>query len=321
MQDEFVYGLVLSGERAGARLNSDEARLWDPADGLLWLHLQYRHQKAKEWITHAGLSKVDSDALLAQDTRPRVVGSEQGLLLSLRGVNLNPGADPQDMVAVRIYADSSRIISTCGRELQSVKDVAELIMSGQGPRSSGEFILAVCERLTDRKVEFIDKLEDRLAELEEKVVTNDVQGLRADIAELRRQTVAVRRYLAPQREAYSRMLSEATTLFNDNDRLKLREVNDKLIRTIEDLDAIRDRANVTQEELLSQQSEQVNKRLYVLALISAIFLPLGFLTGLLGVNIGGIPGAEQPWAFAIFCSMLLVLVGLQMWLFYRHKWL
>ena len=61
--------------------------------------------------------------------------------------------------------------------------------------------------------------------------------------------------------------------------------------------------------------------LYFLSLVSAIFLPLGFLTGLLGVNIGGIPGADNAWAFATFCGILISLVALQMALFYRFKWL
>ncbi|MGL5409193.1 MAG: CorA family divalent cation transporter, partial [Shewanella sp.] len=214
-----------------------------------------------------------------------------------------------------------RIISTSDRQLHSVKDVAEQIMVGTGPTTTGDFIVAICENLTNRKVEFIDSLEDQLGQVEEQVVSGNVKDLRTDIAELRRQTVAIRRYLAPQKEAYSKMVSDQLNLFNDHERLKLREINDKLIRTIEDLDALRDRANVTQEELLSQQSEQVNKRLYFLSLVSAIFLPLSFLTGLLGVNIGGIPGADNPWAFATFCGLLFSLIALQMALFYRFKWL
>ncbi|MGL4639625.1 MAG: CorA family divalent cation transporter, partial [Shewanella sp.] len=212
-------------------------------------------------------------------------------------------------------------ISTSDRQLHSVKDVAEQIMAGTGPTTTGDFIVAICENLTNRKVEFIDSLEDQLGQVEEQVVSGNVKDLRTDIAELRRQTVAIRRYLAPQKEAYSKMVSDQLNLFNDHERLKLREINDKLIRTIEDLDALRDRANVTQEELLSQQSEQVNKRLYFLSLVSAIFLPLSFLTGLLGVNIGGIPGADNPWAFATFCGILFSLIALQMALFYRFKWL
>ncbi|SUI68784.1 Zinc transport protein ZntB [Shewanella putrefaciens] len=321
MHDGFIYSLVLSGAQAGSSLSPEQLDAWDPKDGLLWLHLRYRHKKARHWVINSGLNKVETDALLAQDTRPRAVLAGEGVLLALRGVNLNPNSAPEDMVAIRIYADKQRIISTCDRELQSVKDVAELIKEGVGPTTTGDFIAAICERLTNRKVEFIDKLEEQLSELEEQVVSGNVKDLRTDIAELRRQTVAIRRYLAPQREAFTKMLSDQFTLLNDPERLKLREINDKLIRTIEDLDALRDRANVTQEELLSQQSEQLNKRLYFLSLVSAIFLPLGFLTGLLGVNIGGIPGAEDTWAFATFCGILVSLVALQMALFYRFKWL
>ncbi|MGL4448481.1 zinc transporter ZntB [Shewanella sp.] len=321
MHDGFIYSLVLSGPLAGTSLTLEQLETWEPQQGLIWLHLRYRHKKARHWILNSGLHKVETDALLAQDTRPRAVIAGDGILLALRGVNLNPDSAPEDMVAIRIYADKQRIISTSDRQLHSVKDVAEQIMAGTGPTTTGDFIVAICENLTNRKVEFIDSLEDQLGQVEEQVVSGNVKDLRTDIAELRRQTVAIRRYLAPQKEAYSKMVSDQLNLFNDHERLKLREINDKLIRTIEDLDALRDRANVTQEELLSQQSEQVNKRLYFLSLVSAIFLPLSFLTGLLGVNIGGIPGADNPWAFATFCGILFSLIALQMALFYRFKWL
>ncbi len=321
MHDGLIYSLALTGELAGSSLSTEQLENWDPKDGLIWVHLRYRHKKARQWVLNSGLNRVETDALLAQDTRPRAVLAGEGVLLALRGVNLNPNSAPEDMVAVRIYADKNRIISTCDRALLSLKEVAELIIDGAGPRSTGDFILAVCERLTDRKVDFIDTLEEQLSELEEQVVSGNVKDLRTDIAELRRQTVALRRYLGPQKEAFSRMLSEQFVLFNEPERLKMRETTDKLTRTIEDLDALRDRANVTQEELLSQQSEQLNKRLYSLSLVSAIFLPLSFLTGLLGVNIGGIPGAENPWAFVTFCAILTSLVALQMALFYRFKWL
>lgn len=321
MHDGFIYSLVLSGDQAGSSLSPEQIETWEPKNGLLWVHLRYRHKKARQWVLNSGLSKVETDALLAQDTRPRAVIAGEAVLLALRGVNLNPNSDPEDMVAIRIYADKHRIISTCERDLQSAKDVAELIVEGTGPTTTGDFIVAICEKLTTHKVEFVDKLEEQLSELEELVVSSNVKDLRTDIAELRRQMVALRRYLAPQKEAYSKLLAEQFILFNDPERLKMRETTDKLVRTFEDLDALRDRANVTQEELLSQQSEQLNKRLYFLSLVSAIFLPLGFLTGLLGVNIGGIPGADNIWAFATFCGILISLVALQMALFYRFKWL
>jgi zinc transporter len=321
MTTGFIYSLLLTGPNAGTSLTLEQVEHWRPEDGLLWMHLRYRDAGARAWIQNAGLSQIEIDTLLAADTRPRVLTTDKGMLLALRGVNLNPDSDPEDMVSIRLYVEEHRIISTCERQLQSVNTLAEHIKTGTGPVDSAAFIMQLCERLTHRKVEFINNLEDKLDELEEQVVTRANKNLRNDIAELRRQTVVLRRYLAPQREAFFRILNDHSLLFDDADESRLREINEILIRVIEDLDAIRDRANVTHEELQSQQSEQLNQRLYFLSLISAVFLPLGFLTGLLGVNIGGIPGASTDWAFTAFCVGLTVIIALQMLIFYRLKWL
>jgi zinc transporter len=60
--------------------------------------------------------------------------------------------------------------------------------------------------------------------------------------------------------------------------------------------------------------------MYMLSVLAAIFLPLGFLTGLLGINVGGFPGAENPWAFLLFLLFLAGIVVVQMLWFKRKKW-
>jgi zinc transporter len=78
---------------------------------------------------------------------------------------------------------------------------------------------------------------------------------------------------------------------------------------------------VTQEELGNRLSEQLNSRMYVLSVVAAIFLPLGFLTGLFGINVGGIPMAENPQGFIDIVLMLLLITGLQVVLFRWRRWL
>ena len=98
-------------------------------------------------------------------------------------------------------------------------------------------------------------------------------------------------------------------------------MGDRLAQYIETLDSIRERAAVSQEELVNQISEESNSRMYVLSIVSAIFLPLGFATGLLGINVGGIPGAENHYAFAIFIGILVALAGGLLVFFRYKKWL
>jgi zinc transporter len=160
-----------------------------------------------------------------------------------------------------------------------------------------------------------------VAELEEAVLTKESHELRPMLASIRRDAIYLRRYMAPQREAIARLQSEKISWLADEDRVRLREVYDRLTRYLEDLDAARERAAVTQEELISRLSEQMDNRMYVLSIVAAIFLPLGFLTGLLGINVGGIPGAEYKASFAVFCMLLVGLIIVEIIIFRRKKWM
>jgi zinc transporter len=106
--------------------------------------------------------------------------------------------------------------------------------------------------------------------------------------------------------------------------MRLREIADPMTRYVEDLDSARERTAVAQEELIGRLSEQMDKRmylLYLLSLVAAIFLPLGFITGLLGINVGGIPSAEYHWGFALVTLMIVILVVMQVVIFRAKKWM
>jgi zinc transporter len=297
-------------------------REWSESAQPLWVQLDYSDPAHSRWLREeAALEEVVVDALLAEDTRPRTTQIGDGLLIALRGVNLNPGADPEDMVSIRLWIDGRRIISTKRREMLSVSDITGQLEAGEGPRSTTEFLVELVDRLTWRMSDTIESMEDRAAELEENMLEGAHTELRFELASLRRQAITLRRYLSPQRDALSRLATEKVGWIDDAARIEIREITDRLIRHMEDLDAVRERAAVSQEELLSRLSEQLNQRMYVLSIVAAIFLPLGFFTGLLGINVGGIPGAEDPDAFWVFSGLLLLAVILQLLLFRWKRWL
>lgn len=294
----------------------------DADRGLLWVHLNYASKQGQSWLyQHSGLDEVIIEALLAEETRPRVTQIGSGLLMALRGVNLTPGADPEDMVSVRLWLDRNRIISAGKRPLLSLKELDAALASNVGPATTGEFLVEINQRLIERAGEVIDDIEDHVAEMEEAVLTAESQELRAKLADIRRQIISLRRYLAPQREALNRVQVEKVDWLTEQDRMRLREVSDRLTRQVEDLDAARDRAGITHEEITSRLSEQANRRMYFLSIVAAVFLPLSFLTGLLGINVGGMPGVDSPWGFAAVCVLLAVLAGLEIWLLRRLKWI
>ena len=317
-----ILAYILDGTGGGKKVGWDEINNWQPEQGILWMHIDYSSMASQDWLyTKSGLEEVISDALTEEDSRPRCTLFHDGMLLGLRGVNMNPGSDPEDMVGVRVWFERNRIISTRRRRVLSISDIQNTIDQGNGPESIGEFLVQLAGRVMERMRQVIDNLEDFVADLEDQVLTAESHQLRKQLADLRRQAISLRRYLSPQREALSRLLTEKIPWLEENERIRLREVYDQLARYLEDLDEARDRAAVTQEELVSRLSEQMNNKMYLLSIVAAIFLPLGFLTGLLGINVGGIPGAESKLGFSVFVLLLIVVVVFQIWYFKKKKWL
>lgn len=317
-----VYGHYIGANEYKKQITWHDVNNWEPSRGVLWVHLDAVNETALNWLDHSsGLSSMTKEALLELGTRPRSIATDSGMMLIFRGVNCNPGADPEDMVAIRMFITEQRIITMRRNRVRAIQDVHEALMSGNGPTTVGEFFVAVVDRITDRIGDIVVDIEDRVTELEDNVVSAETAELRPRLAELRRESISLRRYIAPQRDMLSRLIHERIAWLTEQDKTMLRETAERTARYVEDIDAARERALIAQEELSSRLSEQMNRAMYTLTIVAAIFLPLGLLTGLLGINVGGIPGTDSPWAFLIVTIFLVLLAIFLIFWFKRIKWL
>jgi zinc transporter len=322
MTAEFLHSYVLD-RRGGRRLLDREAvTAWRPDDGVLWVHLDVNQDASRRWLAEESrLPENVVDTLLADETRPRSYVDEAGGLVVLRGVNTNPGNDPEDMVSVRVWIEHDRIFSARRRRLLSVQDVRSALDEGHGPKSTGEFLATLVARLTDRIGDFVDSIEEQIGDIEDRSADGSPETLRQSITVLRRQVAAVRRFLAPQRDALDRLYRNAGTLLADSETHELRDETDRLTRYLEDIDLARERLVVLQEELLGVMAQEQNTRMYVLSVVAAVFLPLTFITGLLGMNVGGLPGIDSPNGFAA-SAVIMVAAAILLVAFFRWKrWL
>ncbi|SFK52061.1 zinc transporter ZntB [Methylophaga sulfidovorans] len=316
-----AYAHLLNGKGGSVRISESDLPQWQAEDGLLWLHFDYTHPDAERWLLEqSGLDNVIANALLEEETRPRTTSINDGLLMSLRGINHYEDARSDDLISIRMWIDT-RIIVTTRREMSySAAELDKLLSKGNGPKNSAEFLISLVDLTVDGMSDTVAGFEDVIADYEDAVLVDDTENLHNDIAHLRRQVIKMRRYLAPERDALARLTLEKISWLSDYDRIQIHEISDNLIRYIENLDAVRERAVLVQEELHSKTSEQLNSRMYVLSVIAAVFLPLGFVTGLLGINVGGIPGANDSHAFTDVIVILCVVAVLLLFLFRWKKW-
>jgi zinc transporter len=318
----FLFAYLLGSSGHGTALDQAGVSRWTPADGDLWLHLDVASDEARDWLGRDGrLPAVALDALLADETRPRTLATDNGLLMVLRGVNTNPGEYPEDMVSVRIWLEANRVITTRRRRLLSVIDIADALDRGEGPTNGGSLLAMLVNKLATRIGEFVDSIADRLDDIESEINAGVPGSVRSRLASLRRQTASVRRFLAPQRDALDRLYRQPVALIGDSDANSLREEADRVTRYLEDLELAREQAIVLQEQLLGQVAQEQNARMYVLSVVAAIFLPLTFVTGLLGMNVGGLPGVDSELGF-LGSLATMVLAAIVLLVFFRwKKWL
>lgn len=131
----------------------------------------------------------------------------------------------------------------------------------------------------------------------------------------------MRRYMAPQRDVYARLASERLPRMSDDQRRRMQDIAERLGRGLDEIDACIARTAVMTDEIAQVMQESLSRRTYTMSLMAMVFLPSTFLTGLFGVNLGGIPGGDFRFGFSLFCIMLVVLIGGVAWWLHRSKWL
>jgi len=325
---ELICAYRLDGKGRGEALNWSEVNSWTSDQGAIWVHLDCVHENTETWLREcSGINTFVIDGLLASETRPRCDGYDDGIVLTLRGVNLNPGADPEDMVSIRIWIEEHRVISVRLRPLMAVDDIRKQLAAGKGPISTGHLVARLAAQLTERMGPVIEEVSDQVSDLEDQLIGDDgaeqpnLRDLRHKLINFRRLAISLRRYITPQRDALNRLSQLEEAWIDDRVQGRLRETVDRVTRITEELDEVRERSAVVQDELMNRISQRMERTMYVLTMVATIMLPLGFLTGLLGINVGGIPGVETKWAFWAVVVGLTTLAVFEVWMLKRFKWL
>ena len=321
-EHRFISALLLDGSGAARTLTDSEVDDWSGSDGLLWLDIDQNNKHGRHWLAESHtLSQSARAILLAGETRPRSLVESDGLIVVLRGINMNPGAIPDDMVAARIYMQQNRIITSHRRKILSISDVRDMLRDGNGPKSAGGFLVTLTGCLALRIESAIENIEQMIDDLDARLAGGDTESIRVTLSIVRRQAAAIRRHLAPQRDALDRIARLPAGILSNTEIAEIRDAGDHIARNIEDLDLARENALVTQEELMNRVALEQNARMYLLSIVAAIFLPLTFVSGVLGMNVAGLPGIENPNGF-LYSALLMLALGVGLVAYFRwRKWL
>lgn len=321
-----LFGRVLDGKGGGRPVDWESAQDWRPQapDELLWVHLCRTQPGIREWLQYGlDISEATAQLLTSDDTRPRAFREGDALVATLRGINFNPGAEPEDMVSLQLWCDGARLITLRRLPLQTPRETLADIDAGRGPADAGALVTALTKQLINHMNNAIVDMNDEIDRLEEvEFVTRNREVVMAQTAAIRRNCLALQRHMGPQHGALEAISREAPEWFEDHDRRQIADSIDRLRRYLLDIDISKESAAVLMDELRAlalARSEQTNQRL---TLVASVFLPLGFVTGLFGINVGGMPMAEldgAPYGFWTVLGLCVTLGLFALWVFGRWR--
>lgn len=279
----------------------------------LWLTLDYKDKDSIERLfQELELSTTQKEALADPEIRPRLwVTNNQQILLFIRGINLNPNSEPEDMVSVRIYYDGNKLICLRSRSLQTITQIKARVLEKKSDLTDmNKLFIHLIEQILLKIEKQVTHLANQLDELEDAV--DDGKTIEFSMVEnIRRTSAKLWRYLAPQKDVLAKLTQLNLSWIDTETQHELQELEDEMIYEVEELALVRERCQQLENLLSNKLSQRVNKNLYLISVITAIFIPISFLTGLLGINVGGMPGVESGRAFWIVCGLLFFLAILE----------
>ena len=178
----------------------------------------------------------------------------------------------------------------------------------------------IADALVDANFPILGLFAEEVEELENAVIGRVDRRDLARIFELKRAVVLMRRVLSPQRDVFAMVSKRGHPLISEATALYFRDIYDHLVRIYESIDTNRDLLGNALEAYLSMVANRTNDIMKRLTIVSALFLPLTFVTGFFGQNFAHLPFDSNLLLYAMLASLALIPTGMLLW-FYRSQWL
>ena len=180
---------------------------------------------------------------------------------------------------------------------------------------------ALMDAVVDCYFTAIEKIGDRIEEIEEEIISDSDKKSLLQLYHLKREMIYLRKQVWPMRDMINNMIRSETKLINDSSDIYLRDLSDHVTRIIDTVETYRDLLSGIMDIYLSTNANKMNEVMKVLTIMSSIFIPVTFIAGVYGMNFENMPELKtQNGYFMTWGVMLLIIIGLLIY-FKRKKWM
>lgn len=298
----------VTSEAAAELLASDVTGL---ENEFFWLHFSLANAACKSWLQRSfTLPDAFYKSLDSTIGYTYLEQEENTLVAAIHDVVFDFKFDASEVATNSLCIEPRLLLSARHRPLRSVDQLRIKVQGDQVFRSPAELLAHLLQEQAAVLIEILQQAKPRVDRLEDQLLTNRISTVRSELGSLRRVLVRLQRLLAPEPEAFFRLLNQPPDWISEEDAQDLRQAANAVSVAVGDAAALAERIKLLQEELSALVNEQTNRTLFVLTLVTVLALPINVVAGLFGMNVGGIPFVEGNYGFPLIVGTLFTLTTL-----------
>jgi len=271
-------------------------------------------QIAHEFKIHA----LCIETILEGGERPRIQDFDDYSFIMLQPITSRIGQ--QEFGELYVILSKKWVLTFHKDSLKEVEDLRKAMVSGSKAASAGADFLfySILSRTLESYYDLADNLEGKLEALEEDISETSGSPVLNRTMTLRRDVLTTRRILSYTREVVATMLREDFYDLNDEDERYYRDAHFQLSHLLESVETLREFLSDLRDSYMSSVSLSLNEVMKKLTMVGTIALPLIVVSGVYGMNLRGLPFAENPIG-GLIAVILMILFSLSLGLYFRRK--
>ena len=315
-----ICGHLFRSGTGSVSVGTDDAVEWmgrpaaARAGEFIWLHFNLSHTSSEKWIrANLQLSDAFYDALTDDSRSTRIENDDDTLVAVINDVAYDFAFEPSEISTLWLTVTQHMLVSARVHPLRAVDRLRQSAKQGDAFNSPVELLTHLMRDQGDALVQIVRKATQQVDLIEDKLLAGSLRQKRGDLGRLRRVFVRLQRLLAPEPAALFRLLQQPPRWMAAGDLADMRQATEEFSLVIRDLAVLQERIRLLQEELAAQVSEHTNRSLFILTMVTVLALPINIVAGLMGMNVGGIPMAEDAHGFITVVLILFALAALIGW--------
>ena len=292
-----------------------------PPDEFVWLHFSLSNVASEPWLRrYLSLPDTFYESLQSDVDATHLEQDGDSLVARVHDVLFDFTFDAP-VATTSLCVKPRVLVSAHARPWRSIDKLKEAVQAGQVFRSPIEILARLLRDQASVLVDIVRKSKKQVGPMEEQLLAKRISVSRSELGSLRRMLVRLQRLLAPEPTAFFRLLSRPPDWISEDELQNLQQAAEKFSTAISDTAALVDRVKQLQEELAALVSEQTNRTLFLLTMVTVLALPINLVAGLFGMNVGGIPLNQHPFGFFLVLAPLLILTAfLAYWALGRRRY-